>query len=1000
LHGIPKGRRVKRIFCSFICLTLLFCLDGYSQVGVDYDLKRPQKYENRTLGYEKTGTTKWTVARQLEQNTITHYNFYYNTNNKLTEILNRAKSQFREDYTQLLPFYNYSLETTAKDKRNLDSVLDKINSAILLHDLRNSWNDNLYILMGRAYFYKNNLDSAHILFQFVNYAYAPRDADGYPLPIGSNQEPGSNAFTVSTDEKRNIIKKAFSLPPSRNESFIWLIRTYFQQEKLDRGSVLVEILKQDPNFPARLQPSLHEMEALWFYKIKQWDSAAWHLSLALDNTTDEGEVARWDFLIAQMYEKTGKSGDSKSWYEKSAAHTLNPELAVYARLNAIRQNRGNGSDNDYIQKNLDALKRMAKKEIYAPYLDVIYYVAAEMELLRNNKAAARVYYRKCIDHANGLGYNRDRAFLKLGWIFMNDKMYPEAKAAYDSVNAGDPGIVDSLKLLTERKLALSHIVPQILIIERQDSLQRIAAMTPDERDSYIKKMLRAYRRQQGLAEEENNSSGGYGFTSNNPTNSFFGPAVAGEWYFYNQPLKSKGYNDFKSRWGNRPNVDNWEVQSLINRQITGLVPASNQRLNGAESGPAAPAAAQLTAESLLAAVPLTSEKMQKSQDSVENALFLLGRSLQDYIPDYRHALKIYDSLETRFPETRFYQEALYNQYYCYMHLDDSVNAARILTLMKQKFPSGRYIALIENPPKGPEDLPVRTKATRAYESVYENLIEGHFQEAAKEKLQLDSLYGEKYWTPQLMYVEALYYIHFRYDSIGKVTLNKIINGYKGTSMAAKAGNMLRVLNERERIENYLRNLRVNRLAEDSIARAAIANTQPKIVDSVTAKAKALNAEKAGRDSTQISIKKPDAVQLRAQALFVSPFIWSPDKPQTVALVMSKVDPVYVTESKNAFDRYNRENFFGKNYETSQFAFTDTTRMMMIRGFENMGMAQAYLDKAANAAPREIIPWLPAAKYYFIIIDDQNLEILKANKDIQLYKRFLSVYSPDKFPAAK
>ncbi len=77
------------------------------------------------------------------------------------------------------PFIITTLETTAKDKRNLDSVIDKINSAILLHDLRNSWNDNLYMLMGRAYFYKNNLDSAHILFQFVNYAYAPRDADGY-----------------------------------------------------------------------------------------------------------------------------------------------------------------------------------------------------------------------------------------------------------------------------------------------------------------------------------------------------------------------------------------------------------------------------------------------------------------------------------------------------------------------------------------------------------------------------------------------------------------------------------------------------------------------------------------------------------------------------------------------------------------------------------------------------------------------------------------------------
>jgi hypothetical protein len=102
----------------------------------------------------------------------------------------------------------------------------------------------------------------------------PRDADGYPIPIGSNQEEGGNAFKVSTNEKRSIIKKAFSEPPSRNESFIWLIRTYFQEDKLTKGAVLIEILKQDPNFPDRLKPSLHEMQALWFYKIKQWDSAA------------------------------------------------------------------------------------------------------------------------------------------------------------------------------------------------------------------------------------------------------------------------------------------------------------------------------------------------------------------------------------------------------------------------------------------------------------------------------------------------------------------------------------------------------------------------------------------------------------------------------------------------------------------------------------------------------------------------------------------------------
>ncbi|HEV3249573.1 MAG TPA: hypothetical protein VGZ71_01390, partial [Puia sp.] len=120
----------------------------------------------------------------------------------------------------------------------------------------------------------------------------------------------------------------------------------------------------------------------------------------------------------------------------------------------------------------------------------------------------------------------------------------------------------------------------------------------------------------------------------------------------------------------------------------------------------------------------------------------------------------------------------------------------------------------------------------------------------------------------------------------------------------------------------------------------------------------------------------------------------------VVLVMTKVDPVYVTESKNAFDRYNRENFYGKVYETSQLPLSDTTKMMVIHGFDNAALALAYLDKAGNAAPREIIPWLPVNKFFFIIIDDQNLEILKANKDMSLYKKFLSVYSPDKFPPVK
>ncbi|MES1160353.1 MAG: hypothetical protein ABUM51_06340, partial [Bacteroidota bacterium] len=211
-----------RISTSVFIFSLGFSLHGFGQDGIDYDLKKPPKYENRTLGYEKTSETKFNTPRRFIQNTITHYNFFYNANNKLNEVVARAKAANQDDFTKLLPFYSYSLENTARDKRNLDSVIDKVNTAILVRDLRNDWTDNLYMLMGQAYYYKNNLDSARTIFQFVNYAFAPREKDGYPLPIGSNAntESGGNAFTISTNEKRNIVKRTFSRPPSRNEALV------------------------------------------------------------------------------------------------------------------------------------------------------------------------------------------------------------------------------------------------------------------------------------------------------------------------------------------------------------------------------------------------------------------------------------------------------------------------------------------------------------------------------------------------------------------------------------------------------------------------------------------------------------------------------------------------------------------------------------------------------------------------------------------------------------
>jgi tetratricopeptide (TPR) repeat protein len=977
------------------------CLGQSDVSAVTNDLKKPEKYENRPLGYEKTDQTKFKVPRRFIQNTVTHYNYYFNANNKLNEVVARAKAQNRDDYTQLLPFYNYSLDITAKDKRNLDSVLDKVNTGVLIHDLRNDWVDNLFMLMGRAYYYKKEFDSAYITFQFVNFAFRPKDKDGNDKAVGSNSdaEKGGNSLSISTNEKRNIAKKIFSLPPSRNESLIWQIRTFLAMNNMTRASALIEILKQDPQFPARLQPELEEMQSLFFYQQNMYDSAAVHLEKALDNANGKLELARWEYLIAQLYEKSDKHELARQFYERSVQHTYDPIMDVYARLNAIRQSRGKDAKEDFIQKNIEALEKMARKENYAPYRDIIYFAAAEMELERNSKPGAIGFLRKSVQFAIPNSILRDKAFLMLGDFAIEQKKYRDAKNYYDSVRIVDVSNPDNVVAIKDRKKALDKIVEQMDIIERQDSLQRIAYMTPEERNAYIKKMLKGLRKQRGLAEEEQPGGQNFAFNSNNAGNAdMFNTGSNAEWYFYNNSLKSKGYNDFKAKWGNRPNVDNWMLSSLVARQ---KLPGNNNepgKGNALENNNPQAQVAALTTESLLANVPLTPEKMKKSNDSIEAALYILGKSYQDYIPDYLFAINTYDTLLKRFPNTGSFEQTLFNLYYCYKKLGDETDAKNILQLLEQNYPSGKYTNKIKNPEANDPEKTVKEEATRQYEKVYSDFIEGNFDEALAERKKADSLYGDKYWTPQLLYIEAVYFVHRREDSLAIVELNNVIKKYNGTPIAAKAKNMLDALKRRKELEEYLTNLKIEKAADDTSSIAQ--NNNNRIVTVPKPELKIANKnEKTHTDSLQVAkgkqptdtsaiIKKPPA--------FVSVFSFTPDKPHGVAILMVRVDPVYVTETRNAFNRYNRENYYNSTFDIVNVPLDDTTKLVVINGFDSAGSALDYMQKAQKMAPREIIPWLPATKYSFLIISSQNLELLKNNKDMAGYKKFLSAYFPGKF----
>jgi hypothetical protein len=253
-----------RIRLVSVLLFLFFLLpDVHAQLGkitMDLDKDKPAKFKEKTLRSEKTGEKKFTLPRRFVQNTVSHYNYFFNANNKINSVVERARLVNTDDYSKLLPYYSFTLDNTASQKIELDSVIYKATAGILLHDLRSDWVDNLYLLIGKAYYFRKDFDSAYMTFQFINYNLFPRNKkdDDNQLIVGTNENRDNNFLSISSKEDRNIIQKAFSRPPSRNDALVWQIRTLTDMDKYPEAAGLINTLNNDPLFPKRLDPYFSE----------------------------------------------------------------------------------------------------------------------------------------------------------------------------------------------------------------------------------------------------------------------------------------------------------------------------------------------------------------------------------------------------------------------------------------------------------------------------------------------------------------------------------------------------------------------------------------------------------------------------------------------------------------------------------------------------------------------------------------------------------------------
>jgi outer membrane protein assembly factor BamD (BamD/ComL family) len=543
-------------------------------------------------------------------------------------------------------------------------------------------------------------------------------------------------------------------------------------------------------------------------------------------------------------------------------------------------------------------------------------------------------------------------------------------------------------------------------------------MPEADRTAFIRKKVRQLRKAQGLKESDTSTFVNPAVQSqgdnnpNAPNNDLFSAQAAakGDWYFNNNTLKSTGFSTFRTSWGNRPNVDNWRRIDAVTKQIAAVNKGNPDEPDSSEgdssknhmgqndqtvvlsSNPEEEVmGGEVSYDALLAYLPLTAEKLKQSNSKIETALFNNGVQFQNVLADYNAAIGSYDTLLKRFPDSEHLEEVLFNLYYCYKKLGKKFSADSVATVLKTKYKDGKFATLLAHRP-AVQETKAEDAATKEYEKIYDLFIEGKFDEAKAAKAAADSTYGNSYWTPQLLYIESIYFVSKHEDSSAIETLTSLKDQFATSPMAAKAETMIDVLSRRAEIEDYLTNLQITRLPEDEPA--PIVNLNP--VAKISARQEIKNDSLATKAANKVvapaivdSFKTVTGTAIRT-------YVFNASDSQFVGIILNKVDPVYINETRNAFKRYNGANFYNQKIDITSSKLNDSLNVVLLGPFADAASATIYVDKVKPKAPGVIIPWLKPEKYSFTIISQPNLDILNDTKDLNGYKALMEKVLPGKF----
>jgi tetratricopeptide (TPR) repeat protein len=860
-------------------------------------------------------TQKNTPVSRAFHNLTAKYNYFFNANESYSNSLKRVEENFNYNYTFPLPVLLLGdKQVTSMVGGDMDRAITKCTDMISRHSItvkperkrgvqspkeRKFYNQNEFVswvregwlLIGKARVWKGAYDEARMTFEY-NLVQFPET-------------------TVSF------------------ESQVWLARMDIISNDMVSADDRLRSLSANRRYP-KTKYFRHLLESSWAYYYQKLDNVPQtikHLERAIPVAPNRAHKVRYTFLLGQLYQKQNNIASSNKYFKKVIRLNPSYEINFNARVNIASNYRGKGDGLDMVR----TLNKMAKDEKNIEYLDQIYFALGNIEKARSNMDKAIEYYQLSAQKSVKNNHQKGLSYLILADYFFAKPNYTKSQAYYDSsYNALDPDFPGYTELEVKTK-NLNKLVESLNVVAREDSLQRVAAMSPRDRDAIIAQQIKAVRdEEEKLKREEQEGRDRFAHfqqTQRGRTTTDQG----GSWYFYNQSSLSFGLSEFQMRWGRRKLEDNWR---RVNKRETLEQATPVAQITADTSGLPAKILDNKSREFYLQDLPLNDSLLEISHQQIQEALFRVGEVYQNDLMDYPEAILSYELLASRYPQGSFTLSAYYNLYQIARFTQNTAGMEKYKQALINQFPNSTYALMLSNP-NYLENLQKETKEREEfYQNTYNLFLQGNCSQAtalAKEGL---IRYNNTDISQKLQFIIA--------QCIGKsgdlrayrIELSAIVETYTGTEIAKTAADIMAFLDRKE---------------------LQLASATERVES---------EEKKSDKTTPAVSYTKPEGEHIFMAII--------PKNTPTNQLRFNVVS-------------FNVDYYINLNLNVSSKELSNFIELIVVESFKTPKEAIEYYEKAS--AEQGLMGNLPASDYSLTIISRTNYELFLEDKSVAGYLTF-------------